>query len=209
MRFVNRTGGGIRVVCRFLGEELSDGDRHRTIRILDLGSGDCYVPLAVSRWARQKGYDVEFTCLDHNAVAMSMAREGIQRSGDGSVKLEKADIFTFRPVVPFDYAVGSMFFHHLTTEEIGRLIEHLRGFVRKAVLINDLRRDLLHYIVWYVLALPIDPEIRHDALLSIRRGFKPAELATLLGKYDPAARVGTRWFRRVAGVVHFHRTEGE
>jgi len=98
-----------------------------------------------------------------------------------------------------------MTFHHFPDDQIDRLITHLRGFVRKAVLINDLHRSLLNYIAWFLLALPIDREIRHDGLLSILRGFKPAELARMLAKHDPTPVIRRAWFRRVAGVVPFDR----
>jgi hypothetical protein len=102
-----------------------------------------------------------------------------------------------------------MFFHHFTDEEMDRLIEHLRGFVRKALLINDLHRGALNYAVASILVATIEPEIRHDALLSIRRGFRRAELLRLLRKHDPAATVRRAWFRRIAGVVHFGPKEAE
>lgn len=209
MRFVNRAGGGIRAVEEFLEPELVNADRGKTVRVLDLGSGDCDIPLAVSRWARRRGFDVEFLCVDHNDSALDMARERIGKSGDGRVKLEKADIFAFRSSRQFDYAVGSMFFHHLTGGQIDTLMEHLRGFVRRAVLINDLHRDLLNYAACYMLTVGADREIRHDALLSVRRGFKADELRAMLAKHDATACVRRRWFRRVAGVVRFDRTEGE
>jgi hypothetical protein len=77
------------------------------------------------------------------------------------------------------------------------------------VLINDLHRCRLNYLVAGILTATVDREIRHDALLSIRRGFKPAELARMLRRHDPAATVRRAWFCRVAGVVRFDRKEGE
>ncbi len=209
MRFVNCTGGGIRAVRKFLARELSAVAGGKTVRVLDLGTGDCDIPLAVGRWASEHGHKLEFTCLDHNAKAIEMARKAIARPDDHGIKLEQADVFRYQPAGVFDYAVGSMFFHHLTAEEIGRLIEHLRGFVRKAVLINDLHRCLLNTIACRILTLPVGPEVRHDALLSVRRGFKPAELSDILVKHDPAAVVGRSWFCRVVGVVRFDGKEGQ
>jgi len=77
--------------------------------------------------------------------------------------------------------------------------------VRKAVLINDLHRCLANYIACFILALLVAPEIRHDGLLSIRRGFKPRELQRRLAQHDPLAVVRRMWFCRVAGVVRFDR----
>lgn len=210
MRFVNRAGGGIRVVRKFLEREFATSSGGREpVRVLDLGAGDCDIPLAITRWASERGHRVEFTCLDHNATAFEEAREKVAQSDCRTITVEQADMFTYRPASEFDYAMGSMVFHHLTEEDIHRLIEHLRGFVRRAVLINDLHRCLPNYIVCSILTIVIDPEIRHDALLSVRRGFKPAELAGILRRLDPQAAVRRSWFCRVAGVVRFDRKGGK
>jgi len=208
MRGVNRTGGGIRVVRRFLEQELSRSPSGRMVTILDIGSGDCDIPLALAQWAGERGYKVEFMCLDHDAKAVELAQRKIARCNCHTVKAVQADILTYRPAHGFDYAIGSMTFHHFTDDQIDRLITHLRGFVRKAVLINDLHRCPVNYIACLILALGVDPAIRHDGLLSIRRGFKPAELARMLAKHDPPPVVRRAWFRRVTGVVRFDREGG-
>jgi len=208
IRFVNHTGGGIRVVRRFLDRELSKFPIGQTVRILDLGCGDCDIPLAVTRLAMRRGYNIHFTCTDHNPQVLAMAQESLARTHCKVIRLEQADIFTYQPAEPFDYALGSMVFHHFTGEEIDRLITHLRGFVRHALLINDLHRCALNYFVATILTARADPRLRHDALLSIRRGFRPAELTEMLSKHDPTPDVRRAWFCRVAGVVRLDREEG-
>jgi len=209
MRVVNRIGGGIRVVRRFLAQELAGYPTGQAVRVLDIGAADCDIPLAVTRWADKRGCRLEFTCLDHNPKAVELARRAVACAGSKTITVERADIFTYQPAAQFDYAMGSMTFHHFTDDQIDRLIGHLRGFVRTALLINDLRRCLLNYMVCYALATPYDRAIRHDGLLSILRGFKPAELAGLLRTHDPTAVVTRAWFCRVAGVVRFDRKGGE
>ena len=208
MKVVNRIGGGTRVVRRFLARELSKSENGGIATVLDIGAGDCDIPLAVTRWTNKRGHEVQFTCLDHDPKAVELSQSRIAHCHCNTVQAVQADVFTYQPADKFDYAIGSMTFHHFTDDEIGRLIAHLRGFVRKAVLINDLHRCLANYLACYVLALPVAPEIRHDGLLSIRRGFKPRELAHSLAKHDPAATVRRMWFCRVAGIVRFDR-EGQ
>jgi hypothetical protein len=53
----------------------------------------------------------------------------------------------------------------------------------------------------------LDEEIRHDALLSIRRGFQPTDLTSLLVRHDPGPVVHTGWFCRITGVVRFDRDD--
>ena len=208
MKVVNRVGGGIRVVRRFLEHELSKSTHGGPVTILDIGAGDCDIPLAVTRWAGKRGYEIRFTCLDHDAKAVELSRSRIARCRCPNVRAVQADVFTYQPTDKFDYAMGSMTFHHFTDEEMDRLIEHLRGFVRTAVLINDLHRCLANHIACLILAVPVAPEIRHDGLLSIRRSFKPRELQRLPARHDPAAVVRRMWFCRVAGVARFDRRAG-
>jgi len=208
MKTVNRIGGGIGVVRRFLAQGLSKSAHGRPLTVLDIGAGDCDIPLAVTRWANKRGHEVRFTCLDHDAKAVELSQRRIAHCRCNTVQAVQADVFAYQPAEKFDYAMGSMTFHHFADAEIDRLIEHLRGFVRKAVLINDLHRCLANYVACYVLALPVASEIRHDGLLSIQRGFKPRELAQMLAKHDPGATVRRMWFCRVAGIVRFDR-EGQ
>jgi hypothetical protein len=245
MRTVNRIGGGIAVVRRFLEHELAGSANSTPVTVLDIGAGDCDIPLSLQPWAVRRGYNVQFTCLDQNPRAIELAQQaadrgtgrdlpGRKRSGGTgrappiiscvgwglphqrnsggagptlqalpAVRTVQADIFRYQPQEKFDYAMGSMTFHHFTDDEIDRLIAHLQGFVRRALLINDLHRCLLNYLVCFLLALPLDREIRHDGLLSIRRGFKPRELARMLARHDPAPTVTRHWFCRIAGVVRF------
>lgn len=205
MKVVNRIGGGIRVVRKFLEQELSQSADVAGPTVLDIGAGDCDIPLAITRWADTHGYEVRFTCLDHDPKAVELAQDRIARCHCRTIQAVQADVFTYRPADKFDYAMGSMTFHHFTDDEIDTLLAHLRGFVRKAVLINDLHRCLANYIACFLLALPLDREIRHDGLLSIRRGFKPHELARRLARHDPNAVARRMWFCRVAGVVRFDR----
>jgi len=209
MKLVNRIGGGIRVVREFFARELPNVPKGKLVRVLDLGSADCDIPIAIARWAKERGYNVEFTCLDHDPTATELARQAVARCHCDTIRVEQADIFHYQPAADFDYAMGSMFFHHFTNEEIHRLIALLQGFVRKALLVNDLHRCRLNYLVCYILTIPLDRRIQHDGLLSILRGFKPGELAQILREHDPAAVVRRFWFCRVSGVARFDRKGGQ
>ncbi len=117
IKFVNHVGGGIRVVRKFLERELPNFPAGRTVKILDLGGGDCDIPLAITQWATNQGHSVEFTCADHNPQVLAMAKESLARAHCKAIRLEQTDIFTYQPPEEFDYALGSMVFHHFTAEE--------------------------------------------------------------------------------------------
>jgi SAM-dependent methyltransferase len=205
MEAVNRSAGGTRAVLSTLSRELRSSPRATPLCILDLGSGGCDIPAAIARWARAQGRDITITCVDQNREALDLAREALRDSDDGSVALEQADIFQYEPSEPFDYALASMVLHHFSADEIGQLIGRLRPFVRKAFIVNDLSRSVLNYLACWFAVLSSEQGVRHDALLSVRRGFTPDELRAILREHDPTATVRTAWFCRVVGTVRFDR----
>jgi hypothetical protein len=208
METVNFWFGGIRMVRRFLANETVGRHANAPLRILDIGSGSCDIPLAVSRWASAYGIPLHFTCLEKAGHAVDIARGQLARAGNPWVHLIQEDAFTHQPAQPYDCAVASMCFHHFSDAQILLLLRRLNGFVRNSVLINDLRRSRLAHLAARLLLVGTPAGVRHDALLSIRRGFKISELSALLEQLDSVtvSVKPTRWFR-IAAIVRFKTGE--
>jgi 2-polyprenyl-3-methyl-5-hydroxy-6-metoxy-1,4-benzoquinol methylase len=206
METVNCYFGGIRTVRRFLAAETAGRHAGAPLRILDIGSGSCDIPLAVSRWARAHGIPLHFTCLEMAGHAVDIARRQLARAGDPAVQLLQEDVLTHQPAEPYDLAVASMCFHHFSNVQILTLLQRLRGFMLNSVLINDLRRSRLASLAARLLLADTGTPagVRHDALLSIRRGFKISELSTLLRQLDSVtvSVEPARWFR-IAAIIRF------
>jgi hypothetical protein len=204
METVNGRLGGIRVVRRFLATETAGRHASAPLRILDIGSGNCDIPLAVSRWACAYGIPLHFTCLEMAGPAVDIARGQLARAGNPAVQLLQEDAFTHQPAEPYDCAVASMCFHHFSNAQILTLLQRLRSFVLNSVLINDLRRSRLASLAAGLLLAGTPAGVRHDALLSIRRGFKVSELSTLLRQLDSVtvSVEPARWFR-IAAIIRF------
>ena len=208
MERINSCFGGTRVVRRFLSAEAEVRAVTAPMRILDIGSGSCDIPLAVSRWAHAHDIPLDITCLEMASPAVEIARRRLARANDPAVHLLQGDVFTHQPAEPYDYAVASMCFHHFSNEQILMLLQRFRGFVTHGVLINDLRRS--PWASWGArLLLAVTGArsgVRHDALLSIRRGFKIGELESVLRQLDNVAVSvkPVRWFR-IAAVIQFKK----
>ena len=208
METVNCRFGGIRIVRRFLAAETAGRHAGVPLRILDIGSGSCDIPLAVSRWARAHGIPLHFTCLEMAGHAVDIARRQLARAGNPDVQLLQENVFTHQPAEPYDYAVASMCFHHFSNAQILTLLQKLRGFVLNSVLINDLRRSRLASLLARLPLVGMPAGVRHDALLSIQRGFKVNELSTLLRQLEGVT-VSVKpacWFR-IAAVIRFKTGE--
>lgn len=208
METVNARFGGIRIVRRFLATETARRYTGASFRILDIGSGSCDIPLAVSRWARTYDIPLHFTCLEIAGHAVDIARGQLARAGNPAVQLLQEDIFSHQPTERYDWAVASMCFHHFSEAQILTLLQRLRGFVLNSVLINDLRRSRLASLAARLLLAGAPAGVRHDALLSIRRGFKIRELSTLLRRLDrvTVSVEPARWFR-IAAIIRFKQGE--
>lgn len=206
METVNGYFGGTRIVRRFLATETAGRQVGAPLRILDIGSGSCDIPLAVSRWARSRDIPLHFTCLETGSHAVDIARGKLARADNPAVQLLEEDVFTHQPAEPYDCAVASMCFHHFSDAQILALLQKLRGFVIHSVLINDLRRSRWASLAARPLLVGTGAPagVRHDALLSIRRGFKRSELNTLLRQLDhvTVSVERARWFR-LAAIIHF------
>ena len=204
MKWVNRFGGGAKAVMNYLAREISLNGNSRCIKILDIGSGTCDIPLAILKWARNRPQNIEFTCLETNQTALKIATENIKRSGFDAIELKDKSIFEFDCRQHFDYAVGSMFFHHFQDEQILNLIKKLRSYMVNSILINDLRRNLMSYTCCRILACSFSKGLKHDVLLSIRKGFKSEELSHLLSRIEDAqVEVKTYGISRLATVIRF------
>ncbi len=208
MERVNGCFGGTRVVRHFLTDETRDRDINTPLRILDIGSGSCDIPLAISRWARAHAIPIEITCLEVSDQAVAIARRKLAAANDPAIQIFQENAFTHQPSEPYDCAVASMCFHHFDNDQILMLLQRLRSFVTRSVLINDLRRSS-----WasfgaglLLIAFRAKPGVRHDALLSIERGFKIRELESVLKRLDHVtfSVKPAHWFR-IAAVIKFKK----
>jgi len=206
MEYVNKFLGGTAVVKKFIKQESLRLNKS-SLKILDIGSGSCDIALDVSRWCRRQGLEIKFTCVESSGFTAQMAREKIV-CANADIELINADIFEYTPVETFDCAVGSLFFHHLTDSRIVELIKRLKNFVRHSVLINDLRRSLLIYAGCCLLTSVLPADMRHDALLSIKKSFLPEQLRALLCEINGSTiLVDTAFIGRVKAIIQFNKGE--
>jgi 2-polyprenyl-3-methyl-5-hydroxy-6-metoxy-1,4-benzoquinol methylase len=206
MAKLHRLLGSVGTIRRFIASETARLNIGRPLRILDLGAGDCRVAERVARWATRESMPVIFTCLDANPHAVSLARRRLRKAPALQINAICERVADHVPPAPYDCAVGSLFFHHLGTGEILELLGHLRTMVRHSVLISDLRRSSLSFMAFLALRPVVHPAVWRDGLMSIRRGFRAAELEVTLARL-PRAEVRCRdeILFRVVGRVRYRR----
>jgi hypothetical protein len=178
LRRINRFLGGTRVVLGSLAEAIDKGVR--SVSLLDVGTGSADIPCAVSEWCRVRGIDCKTSALDISERNLRIARTRLGISRD--VSLVRADSLE----LPFvdksvDYVTASLFLHHFRDEDVVRLLRGFALIARRAVIVNDLIRNLVPY--WAIrLGAPILAKsflTSNDGPVSVLRGFTPAELTSL------------------------------
>jgi hypothetical protein len=182
LRRVNRYLGGRRAMTRHLFPMIQRlwAEGRRRIRLLDVGAGSADIPTCIVSWARDLGIEVECVALDLNEIVALEARRQI--AGYPEIKVVRADALNL-PFEDrsFDFAMASLFLHHLESRQAARLIESFTRVARVAFIINDLRR---HPVAYYSIKLLTriftrNRLVRNDSAVSVLRGFTERDIAEI------------------------------
>ena len=192
---INHWLGGTRATLQRF-EELSHGWRAgQRVEILDVATGGGDLARALVRWGRERGFDVRVTALDVSRSALSAARRrGADGAGEPALRFVCADVHQM-PCRDggFDYVTCALFFHHLTDDDVVRTLQSFDQLAGRGIVANDLVRGWRHFAWSWLFTRPFNWVLRNDGPLSVRRAFRPSELAGL------ARRAGLPWL-----TIHQH-----
>jgi len=183
LRRINRFLGGTRVVLDALSSSLSGSSPLDTLSLLDVGTGSADIPGAVAGWCRARGVNPLIVALDlsERNLRVSRTRLGISEQ----VELIQADSLKLPFVArSFDFVTASLFLHHFEDEDVVRLLGDFARVARRAVIVNDLVRNLVPYYFSRVTGpiLATSFLTRNDGPVSVLRGFTANELQRLAGR---------------------------
>lgn len=155
------------------------------VRVLDLACGGGDVLMDVAARARKAGAAVELHGCDLSPVAIGRARAA---AGEGAPDGEKASFEFFQRDVleegiPGGYhlVTSSLFLHHLSWMDVKGLLRRAAAVAERAVLMQDLRRTRLGYLMaWLgVRALTRSDVARADGPRSVEGAFTLREMEDL------------------------------
>lgn len=177
---VNRFLGGAELSWRALSHlcRLSPGSD--PLRLIDVGTGAADIPRALLRQASASKIGLRITATDVRAQIVDIARARSVGAKDLTIAQAGTQRLDFGDGT-FDVAHASLVMHHLEPGAVVELLAEMRRVARLGVIVNDLDRARHWWWgSWLLTRLATSNRYtRHDAPLSVRRAYHPAELAEL------------------------------
>jgi len=179
LRRINRFLGGQKVVLNAISSCL-DRSGINSLSLLDVGTGSADIPSAVANHWRARGVKTFVTAVDLSERNLRIARDHLNVSRE--IHFVRADSLRL-PFVErsFDFVTASLFLHHFRDQDVVRLLSDFARIARRAVIVNDLIRNLVPYGFARIMG-PVFARsflTRNDAPVSVLRGFTAREMKDL------------------------------
>lgn len=174
----------------------------RPVRVLDVACGGGDMLVRVGRLADRMRIPVHLIGCDTSATALERA----ERAGDGRIEPVEMDVLTGELPSDCDVVTTNLFLHHLEDVDAVALLARMAAAARHAVLVQDLRRTRLGYVLaWIGLHTLTASEVaRTDGLRSVEGAFTLDEVDGLVRRAGlDGASVGRAWPQRL--VVRWRR----
>lgn len=175
MWHINRVFGGVTALTTHLFPLLQ---RHSdTIRIVDVGAGAGGLATLIHKWAERRSMDVNVLLLD--LAYRNLVLAGRQTRAFPHIQADSLNL----PFAPnaIDLFISTLFLHHLEPEQVVAFLADSYRRARRGIVMSDITRGYLPMTAFWLVS-PLfarHPLTYHDGLLSVRRAYTPAELATL------------------------------
>ncbi len=178
---------------RFINQRLGDRDAlEKTLlasitrlglkefSVLDVGAGTGELLSVIAEFARKEQRNAKLVGLDLNERAVrEIAAEAERYAEISSIRGDALML----PFVDdsFDYAICSLFTHHLADEQVPIALSEMSRVARRGIVVIDLERSAKAWFLYQLFCLTyrISPLVRQDGSLSIRKGFKSDEMQAL------------------------------
>jgi 2-polyprenyl-3-methyl-5-hydroxy-6-metoxy-1,4-benzoquinol methylase len=178
LAFINTYLGGFAITVAGVAALVKD--KNKNYHIVDIGCGGGDNMIAVARWAKKNQFNIRFTGIDMKADAIAYARKNC--SAFPEINFIESDYQLSQFNTPVDVIISSLFCHHLTTAQFETCINWMKQHAALGFVINDLERNKIAYysIKWLTAIFSKSYLVKHDAAVSVSRGFKKNEIVNQL-----------------------------
>jgi 2-polyprenyl-3-methyl-5-hydroxy-6-metoxy-1,4-benzoquinol methylase len=162
---------------------LARGLPNQTLRVLDLACGGGDNTLALAELTRREGLNIHFDGCDLSDQAVAVATRSAAARGLNATFFT-ADALNDPLPGGYDVLLCSLFLHHLESDDASRLLRRMAEAARHLVLVNDLIRSPLGYLLaWSACRLLSRSTIvHHDGPISVQGAFRTQEVTALAAR---------------------------
>jgi 2-polyprenyl-3-methyl-5-hydroxy-6-metoxy-1,4-benzoquinol methylase len=157
------------------------GEVKKVLNVTDLGCGGGDLLKLIRKWAMKRDVRLTYTGIDANPNIVAYAQA--HTSGVPEIEFETVDILSeeFRGR-RFDIVVGTLFFHHFSSEQLVSFFRQLKAQTSVGIVINDIHRHWFAYysIKWLTQVFSRSSMVKYDAPLSVMRAFRRKELQEIM-----------------------------
>jgi SAM-dependent methyltransferase len=157
--------------------------RGKPVRVLDVGAGAGGLLARVEDWAWRRRIPVQLIGVDHEPAGVEKSRRRVAEEGRHiEFRLGDACDLTEFADGGVDVAVTTFMLHHLPAGDVARVLREMDRVSAVNFMAFDLRRTIVALpALWALLRLGrFEAPSRHDATVSLRRGYTVAEVEALL-----------------------------
>jgi ubiquinone/menaquinone biosynthesis C-methylase UbiE len=192
LRMLNRYFGGISTSVSLLRRVANHCDL-KALSLLDVAGASGDIASTAQQMLAKEGIALTTTVLD---LAPSHLKKDHYSICGSAFALPFAD-------QSFDVVASALFLHHLERDEIAQFIGEAIRVCRRAVIVNDLRRSLPHWLAAKAGSLIYRSVItRHDAPVSVRRAYTIDEMRGILADAgQPLAEFSHHFFYRMGVII--------
>jgi 2-polyprenyl-3-methyl-5-hydroxy-6-metoxy-1,4-benzoquinol methylase len=190
---INALLGGNYVTLDGLLQLLNERTTNSSISVADLGCGGGDILRLIRKLGNKKGLSLALTGIDANPNITAFAEQ--QTPASLGINYEAIDIFSdkFRQK-KFDVMIGTLFFHHFSSEQLVDFFSKAKQQVSIGIIINDIHRHWFAYysIKWLTQLFSRSSMVKFDAPLSVLRAFRKQELKEII-EHAGISNYSIRW----------------
>lgn len=146
------------------------------ITLLDIGFGGGDIPINLSRWARRDQIPLHITAIETDRRAFEFVQT--LDTPPNITFLHCSSTEMVEQGRRFDVVISNHLLHHLSVQELKKLLDESEKLCTAKVLFNDIERSDVGYLLFNLLSRPLfrSSFITQDGLTSIKRSYTQQEL---------------------------------
>jgi 2-polyprenyl-3-methyl-5-hydroxy-6-metoxy-1,4-benzoquinol methylase len=178
LRMINRVLGSAWLTLEGVQQLWRAAGQPSQLTILDVGAGSGDINRLLLAWASRQGIAMRIRLVDIHPETCAAAAAYYR--DEPRIEVICSDLLRLA-LGQADIVTAALFTHHFPAEQLPAVYTGLANAARLGVVVNDLHRHLLAWAsIWLATRLlSRNRMIRHDAPLSVLRGFQPADLEQL------------------------------